>query len=209
MELLADDFNEFLSVIGQDCLWRKSWACPCVSPNSGAASTTCTVCSGAGRLWDAGVQTTLGKTGSDAIKRWAQFGMYDEGDTVMTVGSDSPAYAIAAFDRVLMLNQTEPFSQAIVPGVNSRLKFPALSVDRVFSIVSNALVDHPLPTVNPDGTFAWPGGAAPVGQYSISGRRRVEFFAFTAQPFDRPHEHGEPLPRRIVMKRFDLFGRQE
>lgn len=208
MDLIASDFNELLAGIGQRCGWRRSYACPCVSVLSGSASTTCAFCSGKGRIWEDPVPTVLGKTGSDVLKKWAQFGQYDEGDTVMIVGSDSPAYAMGAFDRVLMLDQTEPFSMNLTQGVNARIPWPVVSVDKVLAIVQGALVNFGLPDISQDGVIEWPtGGPPPSAVYSLSGRRPVEFFAWTNQPFDRPHQLGEPLPRRIVMKRFDLFGR--
>lgn len=99
----------------------------------------------------------------------------------------------------------------MIPDVNNRIRFPVISVEKVLQIdvagVTPVLVQRGLPDVDQLGKITWPAGE-PVGTYSLTGRRNVEFFAWTSQPFDRPHEHGEPLPRRIVMKRFDLYGRQ-
>lgn len=209
MELLASDFNELLAGIGQRCEWRRSFACPCGSnaSGSGAADKTCPHCTGFGHLWEDPIESVVGKTGSDVRKKWAQFGQYDDGDTVVTIGSDQAAYGIAAFDRVLMLDQTEPFSMKLVPGVNTRITFPILSVEKVLVIgADGSLKSLGLPDVNQLGQLVWPTGK-PLTAYSITGRRPVEFYAWTNQPFDRPHELGEPLPRRIVLRRFDLYGR--
>lgn len=44
-------------------------------------------------------------------------------------------------------------------------------------------------------------------QYTIAGRRNPEFYVFQDLPQDRAHFHGARLPRRVAVRRFDLFGR--
>lgn len=202
----VDEFNEMIAEAGQRCEWMRSFACPCVNPASGAADKTCAFCQGFGHLWEDPVEAVVAKTGSNVTKRWAQFGMYEEGDAVFTIGSDSPAYAIGAFDRVRMLDQTEPFSFNVVPGV-TRPMSQIVSVEKVLQKVDGQLVSLGLPDVDQLGNLSWADGE-PQGTYSLSGRRLVEYFAWTSQPLDRPYENGEALPRRIVMKRFDLYSRQ-
>ncbi len=209
MHLDPAEFNAHLNEIGQDVAWRRTYACPCVNPNSGQAKPTCPVCASKGRIWNPAVPCSLGVAGANAQKQWVQFGMNDSGDIVVSVPSDSPAYAIGMFDRVVFLNRTEPFSQNVTKGVNEKIRFPVVAVDRVCWINGSALVDGPLPVVNPDGTLDWTAAPVPDGvTFSISGRRQTEFFCYFEMPLDRPFHHGAKLPRRVVLRRFDLYGAQ-
>ncbi len=72
--------------------------------------------------------------------------------------------------------------------------------------------------VRPDGTYAYlangvTGGVTPPpltpppgATVSISGRRHPEYFCYLTLALDRPHHSGEPLPRRVLLRRYDLFG---
>lgn len=201
-------FNRFIAGIGQDVEWRRAYACPCVNPNSGAANPRCPLCHGKGRTWGDGVACRLAMSGRDGQRQWAQLGQVEMGDTVVILPSDSPAYGMGLFDRVLMLNRTEPFSLNIVRGVNELLRFAVVSLERAFYIEGNVAVDLPLPAITPAGKLEWGAVAPPAGvTYSITGRKRAEYFVFEDLTFDRPHHAGQPLPRRVVMRRFDLFGR--
>jgi hypothetical protein len=84
-----------------------------------------------------------------------------------------------------------------------------IAIERVFWIGSgDVLVEGNIPAIGADGTLTWADGAPPPNTtYSITGRRRPEFFCFNEIPADRPLHFGEPLPRRVVLRRFDLFGR--
>jgi hypothetical protein len=212
MQLSPDKFNRFLDGIGQLVTWSRGYACPCVNPNSGSAKPNCPICKGKGRTWDTPIQTKTGIAGRSAHKDWAAFGMWDGGDVVLSIPSDSALYAIGQYDRVVMLNRSEPFSINFVAGVNDKAlsHMTFVSVDRVAYISPNggALVLCTPPVVNPDGSLTWPSDAPPVGvTYSMSGRRRQEYFCFNDMPWDRPHHAGAALPRNVVLRRFDLFGR--
>jgi len=41
----------------------------------------------------------------------------------------------------------------------------------------------------------------------LTGRRRQEYFVYAEMPFDRPIHYGLTLPRRVVIRRFDLYGK--
>ncbi|MCK7579808.1 MAG: hypothetical protein MZV65_31715 [Chromatiales bacterium] len=43
--------------------------------------------------------------------------------------------------------------------------------------------------------------------YTLAGRAYPEYFCYGDFPQDRAHHHGEPLPRKVVLRKFDLFGR--
>lgn len=210
MNLEPEAFNELLQHMGQDVSWRRSYACPCVSPRSGAPAEDCPACDGKGKVWDEGVDTRIGVAGRDVQQAWVTFGKYEQGDQVVIVGSDSPAYAIGPFDRVLALNRTEPFSANFTRGVNERIRFPVDSIERVMYLDADRdLVDVPIPVIDADGGVLWGegGGPPPAVTYSMTGRRKAEFFVFGDLPFDRPHHAGALLPRRVVLRRFDLFSR--
>lgn len=208
MRFSARAFNSFLNGVGQDFSWRKAFACPCVNPNSMQASPTCPVCNGKGRSWESAVTGRAGVAGRESMKQWAQFGLWDAGDVMLSLPSDSPLYDMGQFDRVLMLNRTEPFSINMIRGMNDIIRFPVVSVDRVFWIVGGAIVEGALPTVLPNGVLDWGASAPPMAtNYSLTGRRVPEYFVYQDLPMDRPHHAGMRLPRKVVIRRFDLYGR--
>ena len=210
MRLSPSAFNVHLNHMGQVFGWRKAFACPCVNPNSGAAKPNCIHCAGKGRLWMEAVEGVSGITGRSAMKNFAQFGVWDAGDIMLTIQSNSPLYAMGQYDRVMAKNRSEPFSIPFVRGHNDILRFPVLSIDRVFWIdAQDKIVDaDPLPTIGNTGIFTWGAIAPPMGAtYSVTGRRVPEYFCYQELPFDRPHHGGSALPRRVVLRRFDLYGR--
>lgn len=208
MRLSPKAFNRHLNMMGQDFGWRRSYACPCINPNSGQAKPGCKHCQGKGRLWDAAVAGKAGIVGRDQMKSFATFGVWDAGDIMLSIPSDSPLYAIGQYDRVAALNRSEPFSLNLVRGMNDLIRFPILSVERVFWLANDEPVDADPVTVLPDGRIAWTGQQPPMNvTYSITGRRTPEYFVYQELPADRPIHFGEPLPRRVQLRRFDLFGR--
>lgn len=207
MQLNPAAFDGLLNQMGQDVVWRRAYACPCVNPNSGQAKANCAHCSGKGRIWQPPVPARTGVAGRDAHKQWAQFGFADVGDVVVSIPSDSPLYAIGPFDRVRFENRSEPFSLNITKGINEKIRHAVLSVEKVLYLNNGNLVDAPLPVVLPDGTLNWDGVEVPDGvTFSVSGRRKAEYYCFPETPFDRPHHAGATLPRRVVLRRFDLYA---
>ncbi|HDR9163614.1 TPA: hypothetical protein QDB28_004018 [Burkholderia vietnamiensis] len=210
MQLNPSSFNQFLDRIGQLVTWARGYACPCVNPASGSPKPNCPVCKSKGHTWDVPVPCKTGVAGRDLHQKWAQFGMWNQGDVVLSIPSDSPVYNIGQYDRVVMLNRSEAFSINMIAGVNTSVPIPYVSIDRVawMSPDGKSEILGTPPVVNPDGSLSWPGGMPPNGAtYSLSGRRRQEFFCFNDQPWDRPHFGGAQLPRNVVLRRFDLFGR--
>jgi WD40 repeat protein len=62
-------------------------------------------------------------------------------------------------------------------------------------------------SVAENGAITW-AVAPPIGaQFSMIGRAHPEFFLFKDLPQDRAHHGGATLPRRVVLRRWDLFGR--
>ena len=192
--------------LGQNVLWERATACPCRSPTSGAAQQGCPVCSGKGIYYDAPVAAWTALSGMKISRQWAAFGQFELGDTVVTIGSDSPLYGIGESDRVTFSNQTEPFSQIVMGGVD-HLPYKALSISRVVwrDPVSRLIVTGGIPTQASDNTLSWTAGAPPAGvQYSVSGRRNPIYWCFMDFPQDRAHSAGLALPRRVVLRKYGL-----
>jgi hypothetical protein len=210
MRLNPAAFNGHLAFIGQRYSWRKAFHCPCVDPYSGAATPGCPQCGGKGRLWDPPVQGVAGVASQKVQQAWAQFGMWQDGDTVLSIPENTPLYEMGQFDRVTMLNATEDFSLVLVRGAPvEKLFFNVNSIFRVFWLDANKnVVQGAIPTVAADGSLSWTSGAPPLGvQYSVSGKRYSEYFCFGQFPGMRGEHQGARLPKRVVLRSFDLFGR--
>lgn len=209
MRLNPKAFNRMLNDMGQRFAWRRAFACPCINPHSGAPKPGCPYCHGKGRAWGDPVEGVAGVVGRDQMREFAQFGIWDAGDVMLSIPSDSPLYDIGQFDRVVALDRSEPFSMTLVRGRNDRLREPLVEVERAYWIDdSDKIVEGRIAGIGPNGVIQWDGVPPPMGeQFSITGRRRPEYFVYQDLPFDRPHHKGAPLPRRVVLRRFDLYGR--
>lgn len=208
MRLSAASFNRHLSQMGQSFSWRKSFACPCISKNSGQANPKCPHCSGKGRLWGGSIVGEAGIVSRSRMREFATFGIWDQDDIMLSIPSNSPLYSMGQFDRIAALNRSEPFSVNLIRGLNDVIKFAILSVERAFWLDGDNIRDVPLPIVNEDGSLTWADGAPPAGvTFSLTGRRTPEYFVYQELPTDRPLHYGEKLPRRVALRRFDLFGR--
>lgn len=211
MKLSGERFNRFLSRIGQDVIWRQSFSCPCVSDHSGAADPQCAICDGRGRLWNEGVPGYCGITNQSSDPKYRDPGVVLSGDVFLIIPSNTPLFEMGHLDRLTMVNTTDQFSLNLKRGYNDNLfGRSVISVDRVFwkSVDGLSIVEGGIPSVSENGTLTWTGNApAPGTQYSISGRQRVEYFAYQEIPNNRFMHFGEDLPKRMHMRRFDLWGR--
>ena len=210
MRLSPGKFNTHLAKLGQNFSWRRAYACPCISPHSNAAKATCPLCKGKGRMWSTAVSGVAGIAGQAIQTAWAQFGTAESGDVVLTIPSDSPLYPMGQFDRVVMSDSSQPFSIVLTRGMNDVMRYPVVNIDRVYWLnpAGTAVVEGGIPTASSAGVLTWVSGEPPVGtQYNITGRQRPEFFAYQDFPRDRAHHSGAPLPRRVVIRRYDLYGR--
>jgi hypothetical protein len=223
MMLSPAAFNAHLNKMGQRFDWRRAYFCPCRNPHSGSADPDCLNCGGKGYAWGAAVSGMSGIAGQKIQREWAQFGLWESGDVVLSIPSDSPLYAMGEFDRVTMTDSSQPFSVQI-GSPSEPLRWPVVSIDRVYWLDDGEPVDAPLPSVAPDGvTLQWlppepeddeepdpevETGEPPAGvTLSVTGRRRPEYFCWGEYPSDRAHHSGQPLPRRVVLRMFDLYGR--
>lgn len=215
MRLNPAAFDAFLvtggDAIGQDFIWRPSRACPCVNANSGAANPKCPQCSGKGRLWLAGVHAKAGMTAQQNIKKFGQMGLYEMGDATLTIPQASAMYGCDQFDRVVMLNSTERFSLVLKRGGPAEKVFRTrvVSVEPVFWLDDlGQVVTGGTPTLALDGTPSWTSGAPPLGTtYTITGVSCDEYFVWNNMVSDRGEHMGAALPRKCIVRKFDLFGR--
>lgn len=211
MRLSPAAFNAHLANMGQKFMWSKSFVCPNVNPDSGAAIPNCPICFGRGRFWPNTVAATAGVASQKVQQAWAQFGTYESGDTVLSVPENSPIYDAGQFDRLLAINTEEQFSIRLFSGEEDRLFGTIISISRVFwlSLDDTTIIDGVIPAIDSNGNLTWPTGGGPPDDtsYSVSGSRRQEFFIFMDYPANRFEHMGARLPKRLVARRFDLFGR--
>lgn len=213
MRLDPSAFNTFLGGIGQQVEWRRASICPCINEYSGAADPSCPLCRGKGQIWAPPVESVIGISRQDAKPQWAQFGNMEAGDMIGTIGADSPVYAIGRYDRVVCLNSTDRFSRVLKRGENDWLDMRLQTIERVYWLTPDrtATVEGDLPAWDAaTGVLSWLADtdAPPPGvQYSIVGTRFDEYFVWDAFPSDRNMHSGAALPRRVPLRRWDLFGR--
>ena len=212
MEFDVSLFNAQLGDMGQSVSWRVADMCPCRAEFSFAAEIGCLVCSGVGWTWGDAQASHVGLTGMKVARQFAAFGQWEQGDVAITIPSDQPAYTMGENDRVLFIGSSEPFRRVLTRGDNETLEFDVVGVlEHCFwkDATTGFAVATATPTVNDQRQIVWASGSGPpVGtQYSIRGRKVPEFYVFKEWPQDRAHFNGLRLPRRVTLRRFDLFGR--
>jgi hypothetical protein len=212
MQLNPAAFDSFLRGIGQKLEWRRSYACACVSPASGAPDPKHALCAGKGRIWEAAVPTVAGVASQSVTAEWMQSGQYETGDMVLSIPQASAMYNAGQFDRILMKNSTDTFSMPMTHGApTERLLFSVQNIQRVFWLhpTTRLIVEGGIPVVSATGTLTWPnGGEPPPGfVYSLTGNKYDEYFIFGAYLSDRGEHQGARLPKKVVARKWDLFGR--
>lgn len=210
MRLSPALFNRHLRALSQAVTWRRAYPCPCRAQASGGARQDCAHCHGVGVLWGPGAAAHTALSGQKTQREWANFGQWESGDVVLSIPADSPLYDIGAQDRVLMTDGSVPYSAVRTRRAIDRLPSPVAALDRVFWYdAEHTLIEGAIPPVTDDGRIAWPAQGAPaIGQqYSVRGRRRPEYFCWGPFPQERAHHGGQPLPRRVVLRSFDLYRR--
>ena len=211
MRFSDKQFNRFLANIGQQVTWRRAYRCPCTDDFSGAAQVNCPSCSGKGIIWTAtATPGTVGVVAQKVAAKWAISGNWEDGDVGITIGADSPLYVIGRNDRVVLLNAVERFNRIFTHGTAPELlSVPLISIDRVFWLNSNktAQIEGGIPTVT-NGVMSWASGEPPAGtQYSVTGTAYVEYFVWSDLPSNRNEHSGMQLPKKLQLRKLDLFGR--
>lgn len=211
MRLNPARFNAHLANMGQKFMWSKAFSCPNVNDDSGAAIPDCPICFGRGWFWPNTVDATAGVASQKVQQSWAQFGLYQQGDTVLSVPENSPIYEAGQFDRLLAVNTEEQFSLRLLAGEEDRLFGTIIAVTRVFwlSLDDTAIIEGSIPAIDATGNLTWPDDDGPPAgtSYSVSGSRKQEFFIWGDYPANRMEHMGARLPKRLIARKFDLFGR--
>lgn len=206
-------FNRHLRNIGQRLEWRRAFACACVNPDSGAADPKHQACAGKGWLWAKPVATVCGVSQQKISPELIAAGLFENGDLTLTIPADSPMWSGAGrFDRVRLLNATSVFSQPLKRGhVSERLLFAVQSITRCFWLnpATREIVDGGIPLVSDDGTLSWPNGGEPLPgtPYSLTGTKYEEYFVLDNLPSNRNEHSGMALPKRLQLRKWDMFGR--
>ena len=209
-EFDADSFNSFLAEIGVAVEWEKAMECPCRLSRSGATDVNCPVCEGIRFLWEAPEKTVIGVQGIKATQQWSQFGEWNKGDMIVTIGSDSPAYVAGEFDRFIITGADFRWNTVLTKGEKDRVKQGKIKkVERVIAIINDQIqefVEFDHYTVE-GNTIVWEATAGLVDktQYSIRYIAAPEYFVYGAIPQDRA-QFGRDLPRNIPLRMMDLFG---
>lgn len=214
MKFSRQAFNAHIENMGQDVLWMRSWACPCMNPTNGSPKPSCPLCVGRGRLWDAPISMVMGIASQKTQIRWEKLGQWETGDMVVVLPENCPAWDNGGqYDRIITQNGLDGFSEVFVRGAPSeKLRTPVNSIARCFWIDPanpKAIVEGGLPTIDANGKPSWPnGGEPPPGQqYSLTGDRFSEYFLLDSFPDDRNEHRGMRLPKRMVLRKWDLYGR--
>lgn len=215
MRLNPGHFNRHIANIGQQMEWRRSYACACVNPTSGSADPKHRLCAGKGRIWKPPVATICGISSQEATPELVAAGLYDKGDMKLTIPSSSPMWRDAGrFDRVVLKNATEVFSMPFTRNApTEKIIFSWKEIDRCFWLdpTTREEVEGGIPIIDPvDGTMSWEGGIGepPPGMiYSLTGLKFVEYYLLDELPANRGEHSGAALPKKVGMRRFDLFGR--
>jgi len=211
MKFSADRVNCFIATNGQEVDWRKADICPCRDQHSGAAKESCGSCGGIGYLWAEPVRGTVLTSGARYQKKWQDFGVYEEGDIVFTIPSDSPVYQCGSYDRLKLINQETPFSTFFTRGNNDVLRFSVKSISRIYWLdINDLVVEGGIPTVSETGVLSWEYGEPQNGaQYTITGQKVPEYFYYN-DPFQfKSSIQGQLLPKKVVFRNFDLLSRSE
>ncbi|EGD6457243.1 hypothetical protein IAJ44_004304 [Salmonella enterica] len=214
MKFSRQAFNAHLDNIGQDVLWMRSWACPCMDRNTGSPKPACPVCVGRGHVWDEPVSMVMGIASQSTQVKWAKMGQWEHGDMVVVIPENCPAWDYGGqYDRFITEQGFDGFSEILTRGdPTERLRMPVNEVFRCFWIDpadKTKVIDGALPTIDANGRPHWlNGGEPPPGMsYSITGDRFSEYFMVDSYPDDRSEHRGMRLPKRVVLRKWDLFGR--
>lgn len=203
-------FNTMIGDMGQDVLWYRANQCPCVNQHSGASRHTCKLCHGVGRFFDDPRASRIGVASQRIQKQWATFGVYEQGDMVCSIPSDSPMYDMGHGDRVVMLNAQDQFQVVLQRGLRDSVKpFEVARIARVFWLgQDDKLVEGGIPEVSKDGTLTFTTGAPPAGKtYTVVGYKRPDYHCWGEMPSDRGFHGGVALPRRVVLRAGNIAQR--
>lgn len=204
-------FNGFLKNLGQQATWERASICPDRSHRTGGTNPKCVVCQGRGHLWSAPQDVTVGFTSMQTVREFGTLSQWEQGDGIVTIGSDSPAYGAGDFDRLTLTNAIVRVCHVLTRGSNDKLKyrFP-VAILEVWAIVASAkvvLVKDTDFTLS-GNTITWITNTVQLEQnYTVLYTARPEYFVYRDWLQDRPHQRGLALPRKVHVRLMELMNR--
>ncbi len=210
----VEELNASLNDLSQAARWEVASQCPCKSRRTGGADTQCLVCHGNGMTWDAATTCRIALQGMKSVKEFAMLGMWEKGDILVSLPSDSAAYECGEYDRFTLTDSRLRISQVLMRGaVSDALKYTAvISIEKIWGIYANARVDF---TRGIDYTLVgnvitWLAPAStplPVGsQYTVVYVTHPQYYVYRDLVSDRPHG-SQDLPRKVHLRLMELFSR--
>jgi len=205
----VDLLNNGITRAGQPALWFQAFTCPCRKPETLGADPTCPVCDGRGSRWDAGVAVQIGFATPQATREFDLPTAWVNGDAMITLPTDSPAYHAGEYDRFVLTETTYRYSSILSRGTTDTLPYHRIAcVERVWMIANGQpitlreYVDYRLD----ENRLVWLTNAVPVGtQYAVQYRAMAEYFVFKDLVQDH-HAFGDALPRKVHVRVMSLFG---
>ena len=190
------------SRLGTLLRWARARRCPCAEAD-GEARSTCEVCKGRGRYYDAWSDNFragfLGQDSQTLMNMLKQMGgTADVGDAVLVVPSNAPCYAnIWEHDRIQLVDSTDTVEWTVTPSSPLRLPPNAVPVGAVaLSADGKSVVSVPFPTVRPDGRIM-------VSVSTVLTFRVSRLYEVARElPRVRGFDHGSQ-PKKVSLKRVD------
>jgi hypothetical protein len=212
MRLSPQLLDQHLNLKAQPMAWRRASLCPCRDPHTGGADSDCPNCNGIGTFWAAPRAALAPTTAARAARNFADFGRWEDGDVMLSVPGDSPLWGAGENDRVTLLKGEMPFQVKLAHDSLSRLNFSVARLDRCFWLSPNTRlpIEASLPRVDAQtGVVAWTDltdAPDPGAQFTLIGVKRPEYFLYRDLPVSRSHFDGLRLPKRMLLRRFDLWA---
>lgn len=211
MRLSPLKLDAHLNRKAQPMIWRRASLCPCRTKHTAGADSDCPTCNGLGTFWDRGRATAAAVVGAKAARGYADFARWEDGDVMLSVPGDSALWAAGEHDRVTFTKGEIPFQIMARRDGFSRLNFAVAKLERCFwlSPGTRQVVEASLPKPDATGLLTWPDpdrAPDPGEQFTLMGTKRPEYFLFKDLPVSRAHFDGLRLPKRMLLRRFDLWA---
>jgi len=205
-----DRLNTMLQLIGQAATWERASRCPCRSTRTGGADVACVVCKGVGWIWDAPQPCSFGVSGSTPSRKFAAFAEWEDGDVLLTIPSDSPAYDMGERDRITLTDSSLRSAEVLTRGTQDTLRYrKPIAILTVWAIVNTIRKEYyeSIDYLMDGPTIRWLTDPFPAGQpYSVLYRARPEYFVYRELAGDRPMG-GRSMPRKVHVKLMELWNR--
>lgn len=210
----VNDLNQNLNDKSQQATWETASPCPCKAKRTGGADAQCPVCFGVGVIWNNATICRIALQGMKSVKEFAMLGMWEKGDIMVSLPSDSAAYECGENDRFTLDDSRLRISQVLTRSATvDLLKYTSImSIEQIWAIASGARVDFTrgIDYALVGNVITWLAPAAvplPVGtQYSVVYVAHPQYYVYRDLVTDRPHG-SQDLPRKVHLRLMELFSR--